>query len=397
MVNLFEDVELAPPDPIYGLMEAFKRDSKEGKINLGIGIYKDASLNTPRMEAVVEAERRLLEKQNDKIYLPIDGDQSYCSLGGELVFGEKFWKRSQDRFSSLQALGGTGALRFSGEFLKKAGVDTLYIPDPTWANHKRIFTHAGLSLKSYPYYDKEKRELSFDAMMETLKRESGRVAILLHAVCHNPSGADLNRSQWEDVAHLCEERGFIPLFDLAYLGFGRGLEVDAEAPRLFAERDLEFFLALSYSKNFSLYGERAGALYYFSRNPHIAHRVQSQLKVIVRGAYSSPPIHSAAVVKEVLGDAKLKKQWEEELTTMRLRINGMKEVLYRELLKRLPEKDYSYLEKSLGLFVFSGLSKEQIDTLLSAYGIYMTQDGRMNIAGLNEENIIRVADAMSTV
>ena len=238
MVNLFEDVELAPPDPIYGLMEAFKKDSKEHKINLGVGIYKDVSLETPRMHAVVEAESLLLEKETNKIYLPIDGDQHYCALGGQLVFGEGFWESTKERFSSIQTIGGTGALRFGGEFLKKAGVDTIYIPDPTWANHKKIFSHAGLKLKSYPYYDKGKRSLTFDAMMETLRREKKKAAILLHAVCHNPSGADMTLSQWQELASLCEERGFIPFFDMAYLGFGKGLDVDAEPVRLFAERNL---------------------------------------------------------------------------------------------------------------------------------------------------------------
>ena len=393
-MNLFENVELVPTDPIYGLMETFKNDSRKTKINLGIGIFKDASLQTPRLLCVVEAERRLLEKEKDKIYLPIDGDQHYCDLGGRLVFGDVFWESSNDRFASIQTIGGTGALRFGGEFLKRQAIDTIYISDPTWANHKKIFIDAGFTFVNYPYYDKEKKTLTFDAMMQVLKSEKKKVAILFHAVCHNPTGVDLTLNQWEEIATLCEERGFIPFFDLAYLGFAEGLKEDAQSVRLFAKRGLEFFLALSFSKNFSLYGERVGALYYFSRKPEISRKVQSQLKVIVRGTYSSPPIHGAAVVREVLNDPKLRKMWENELTSMRLRIKGMKKALNVALSKRMPSEDFGFLEKGNGMFSITGLTKVEIDTIRSEYGIYMTQDGRINIAGLIEENLERVADAI---
>ena len=396
-MDLFENIEFAPADPIYGLMETFKKDSREAKINLGIGVFKDDFLRTPRLRCVFEAEKRLLEKEKDKIYLPIDGDQHYCDLGGRLVFGDSFWESNKDRFSSIQAIGGTGALRFGGEFLKQQGVNTIYIPDPTWANHKKIFSHAGLTLVNYPYYDKEKKSLTFDAMMQALKSEKKKVAILFHAICHNPSGVDLTLNQWEELATLCEERGFIPFFDLAYLGFAEGVEEDTQPVRLFAKRGLEFFLALSFSKNFSLYGERAGALYYFSRKPETSRKVQSQLKVIVRGTYSSPHIHGAAVVREVLNDSKLRKMWENELTVMRLRINGMKKALGAALSKRMSSEDFGFLEEAKGMFTYVGISEAEVDRLISDHGIYLTKDGRINIAGLIEENCEHVADAICEV
>ena len=392
VMGFFEEIELAPPDPIFGVMEAFKRDPRENKINLGVGVYKDATLKTPKMRAVEAAERLLLDREKDKVYLPIDGDALFCDHGGRLVFGDSLWKEKAGRFCSIQSVGGTGALRIGGELLKQGGFTAIALPDPTWANHKKIFAQSGLTLKSYPYYDREKKELSFDDFMSALEKMETKTAVLFHAVCHNPSGADLSLSQWEAVADLCLERGLFPFFDMAYLGFGEGLEEDAQGVRMFVEKGMEFFLELSFSKNLGLYGERVGALYYFSQKEHKAQRVKSQFKVVVRGTYSNPPIHGAAVVREILGDAGLRKVWEEELASMLLRITEMKHSLCGAL-----NEDFYFLKDKKGMFAFIGVTPIQVERLQADHGIYMTRDGRINVAGLAPDNLDYVACAILKV
>lgn len=396
-MDFFEAMEKPPVDPIYGLMEAFKKDTRDSKINLGIGVYKNEQMQTPRMEAVILAERILLEKEKDKVYLPIDGDQSYCAEAGKLVFGDTLWQEHAGQFSSIQTIGGTGALSLCGELLKSQNPDTLYLPDPTWPNHTKVFTFAHLTLGRYPYYDKEKKGVAFDAMMAALRKEKKRVAVLFHVVCHNPSGMDLTFEQWEEIAAYCKKQEVLPLFDLAYLGFAEGLEKDVLPVRLFAQKGVEFFLALSFSKNFSLYGERVGALYYFSRQTEIAARMQGHLKSCARADYSSPPIHGAAIVREILLDRRLRILWEKELEAMRVRICKMRGALCSALSQRIPGEDFSFLERGRGMFSFSGLTTAEVDALMTEHGIYVIRDGRINFAGLNNENIDRVAHSISEV
>jgi len=393
----FEEVPLAPPDPILGLTIAFQEDPRSSKVNLGAGIYKDENLKTPVMKVVKHVEANLVETEQSKEYLPIDGDKAYVSQIGQLVFGSDFWKSESERICGFQAPGGTGALRVGGAFLKKETEGPLYIPNPSWPNHKGVFTAIGYNVGIYPYYNFDNHCLEFEKMLSFFETLPFRSIILFHASCHNPTGEDLSLSQWETISEVCIKKQFFPFFDCAYQGFGRGIDEDVAPIRLFAGKQIEMAVAVSQSKNFSLYGERVGGLYVLSLNKTVADNVRSSVKQVIRTHYSNPPMHGAKIVGQVLQDEALRKKWLEELEMMRQRINQTRKDLMESLEKRVKGKNLSYMKTGNGMFCFTGLNKSQVETMIRDFGIYMTTDGRINICGLNGGNIEYVAEAISTV
>jgi aspartate/tyrosine/aromatic aminotransferase len=390
----FEKVELAPPDPILGIGVAFNNDPRGQKINLGIGTFKDADLNPYVLETVKEAEKRLLIQNISKDYLPIEGERAFLPLVKELSFGS-----NDPSIMAVQTVGGTGALRLGAEFLKKYDYHYIYIPDPSWDNHQRIFHHAAFEVGKYPYYNPSTRSFDCGAMIATLKRIPSRSVILLQACCHNPTGFDPTFEEWKEIALVMKERELLPYFDFAYQGFGRGLEPDAEAIRYFVSQRIECLVAASYSKNFGLYAERLGALFVLCGTEERAKKVESQVKIIVRGLYSNPPCHGARVVATILGDKALRKEWETELNAMRFRIVEMRKALTLALEIRLGEKDkrFEFMKQQIGMFSYTGLSEKAAEKLIAEHAIYVPKDGRINVAGLNTENIEVVADAIVKV
>ncbi len=392
----FSYISEAPVDPIFGLTAAFLQDPRKNKINLGIGVYKTEDLQTPVLSCVKQAEKEILEKEISKNYLPVEGDALYLDLVARLVLGDGLYQAHVDSLSLVQTIGGSGALRLGGEFLAKENQGTIYIPNPSWPNHQAIFIQSGLKVENYPYYDIENKSLSFVNMIEFLSQIPEESIILLHVNCHNPSGADLVKEQWEIVAKLCVEKKLIPFFDAAYLGFDQTVEEDAFPIRLFLEKKIEFLLSISFSKNLSLYAERVGAFFLFS-NPLCSKKIFSQCRVLVRRNYSNPPMHGAKIVSKILQSSFLKQLWEDELLQMRQRILEMKRIFVAILASEKSKKDYSYLLEKKGLFFFSGLSEEQVVLLRKEYEIYITLDGRINIAGLSQESLLRVAQAIVMV
>ncbi|MES2200334.1 MAG: aromatic amino acid transaminase [Chlamydiota bacterium] len=392
----FSYVVEAPVDPIFGLTAAFLQDPRKNKINLGIGVYKTEELQTPVLSCVKQAEKDLLEKETSKNYLPVEGDVLYLELVARLVLGDKLYQTYLDSLRLVQTIGGSGGLRLGGEFLAKGSQRTIYIPNPSWMNHQAIFTQCGFKVESYPYYDMENNSLAFVDMVEYLSQIPAESPILLHVSCHNPSGADLGKEQWEILAELCVEKKLIPFFDAAYLGFDGTVEEDVFPIRLFMEKKIEFLLSISFSKNLSLYAERVGAFFLFS-DTLCSKKIFSQCRVLVRRNYSNPPMHGAKIVSKILQSPSLKQLWEEELLQMRQRILTMKNKFVAALSSEGSKKDYSYLLGKKGLFFFSGLTADQVALLKKEYGIYMTADGRINIAGLNQESLFLVARAIVAV
>lgn len=397
-MSFFEHVSLAPPDPIFGLTQAFNADPRTSKVNLTVGLYKTKELQTPVLECVKKAEKELLNGEKSKEYLPLDGDKAYLDHIGPLVFGEGFWGASHMRIARLQTVGGTSALRTGGEFLHNEKIgEVIYLSDPTWANHRAIFPRAGLKVENYPYYDRESQSLDFKKMHSALEKLPSKSIILLHASCHNPTGADLTLEQWKELSTLFLKKRLIPFFDLAYQGLDRGLEEDAEAVRLFAREGHEMLVAYSLSKNFSLYAERVGALFVVGETHKIAEHVRSKLVMTTRPNYSNPPLHGARIVAMILSSPKLRQEWEKELSVMRARIFEMRNTLADELISKSKKVDFRFLKNRSGLFCFSGLSSLQVERLIKDFGIYMTADGRINAAGLNHQNLPFVVNAILSV
>jgi aspartate/tyrosine/aromatic aminotransferase len=393
----FHTITAAVLDPIFGLTVLFDADKRSGKVNLGVGQYRNDQLITPVLESVKLAEAFLLREETSKEYLPIAGDSAYLNRVGALVFGEFFWTAEGKRVSRIQTLGGTGALRIGGDFLKQEVGEKVAISDPTWPNHRGVFTRCGMVVDAYPYYDIRLQKLEFDRMVQYLKNLTPGTAVILHACCHNPTGADLSTDQWKILLKVFKENGLLPFFDFAYQGFGSSLEEDAKVIRLFASEGMEMLVACSHSKNFGLYSERIGALYVVSGSAKIAEAVQSKLKTIVRTNYSNPPRHGAAVVAHILSTPVLKKMWEQEVEQMRSRIEKMRRLLVEALTARSLKRNYLYLADRVGMFCFSGLKKTEVERLQKEFAIYMPLDGRINIAGLSEENLLTVVDAITEV
>jgi len=397
-MTLFSNVELAPRDPILGLNEQFAADTNPRKVNLGVGMYYDDTGRLPLLQCVAAAEQAMTEAHAARGYLPIDGIAAYDQAAQRLAFGDASPAVTERRIATVQALGGTGALKVAADFLKRLRPDAgVLISDPSWENHRALFTQAGFAVATYPYYDAESRGVRFAAMLAALNAAAPGTVVVLHACCHNPTGCDLEAGQWSQVIASARARGWIPVLDMAYQGFGEGLDADAAAVRRFVEAGIDCFVATSFSKSFSLYGERVGALSVVCSDAQQAQRVLSQLKVLIRTNYSNPPTHGAKAVSAVLADAKLRAQWEAELAQMRERIQRMRGALIERLKAAGVEHDMSFIAQQRGMFSYSGLSAAQMGRLRSEFGIYGVDSGRICVAALNEDNIEYVARAMAAV
>lgn len=396
---MFQNVDAYAGDPILSLMETFHQDDRAAKVNLSIGLYYNEQAIIPRLEAVKQAEARLQSlPQKASLYLPMEGFAPYRSAIQTLLFGENHPALNAGRIATIQTLGGSGALKVGADFLKRYFPDSeVWVSDPTWENHIAIFAGAGFNVHTYPYFDETTRGVNFDAMLSSLKQLPARSIVLLHPCCHNPTGADLTNAQWDEVIEVLISRDLIPFLDIAYQGFGAGIEDDAYAIRAIASTGLPALVSNSFSKIFSLYGERVGGLSIVCEDAEAAGRVLGQLKATVRRNYSSPPNFGAQVVSMVLNDPELNALWRAEVDAMRTRISEMRQALVNVLKAALPEHDFSYLLTQRGMFSYTGFSPEQVDKLREAYGVYLIASGRICVAGLNHGNIERVANAFAAV
>lgn len=395
---MFQQVQTAPPDSILGLNEAFRNDPNPEKINLSVGVYKDEKGVTPVLKCVKEAEKRLLESESTKSYLPIDGRAGYNESVRELMFGTEHEVLAANRAVTVQTPGGTGALRVAGDFLADSFKGrALWHSQPTWPNHPNIFTAAGIPLKTYPYFDKATNGLDFTGMMEALRQAPKGDIILLHGCCHNPTGIDPTPEQWKEIGDLVQEKELLPLLDFAYQGFGDGLKEDAAGLREIARPCQEMLICSSFSKNFGLYNERVGALTAVAADEASATAVLSQLKKVIRSNYSNPPTHGAAVVETVLADTGLNAMWEEELAHMRDRINGIRKLFVDKISASGIDQDFSFIQKQKGMFSFSGLNQMQVDQLRNEMSIYIVGSGRINVAGISEANVDRLCEGIKKV
>ena len=398
MSSPFTGVEMVAKDPILGMTELFLADSRAGKVNLGVGVYTDAAGKVPVLAAVRAAEAQRMGGMPARSYLPIDGMAMYNAATQKLVFGAGSAAVRDGRVVTVQALGGTGGLRIGADFLRHLTPDAgLLISDPSWENHLALFTQAGFDVAYYPYFDAATHGLDLDGMIAALERAKPGTVVVLHACCHNPTGVDPTREQWATIIDVVRERQLMPFVDMAYQGFGEGIEQDAFVVRAMADAGLEFLVASSYSKSFSLYGERVGALSVVTADAGEAARVQSQLKRIIRTNYSSPPTHGGATVALVLSDDTLQAQWREELDGMRERILAMRVGLVERLRQRMPDLTFEHIEKQRGMFSYSGLTAAQAKRLRDEFAIYVLDTGRICVAALNERNLDLVADAIAAV
>ena len=396
-MSVFENVRLAPPDPILGLTEAFKADERTSKVNLGIGVYLDENGQLPLMECVHAAEDRLAAAAKPHTYLGIDGLPSYVRLARELAFGANSPAVAQGRIATVQSLGGTGALKVGADFIAtlSPGAPVL-ISDPSWENHRAIFTRAGFAVGAYRYYDAKAKTVDLDGMIADLEAAKSGTIVVLHACCHNPTGYDLNPEQWDRVIRVIMDRGMIPFLDMAYQGFGAGVAEDGVVISRFVEAGLPVFVSTSFSKSFGLYGERVGALHIACRDVEEARRVLSQVKICIRTNYSNPATHGAAIVADVLGDPAQRASWEQELGRMRARIKQMR-IRLVEALRAEGVGDMDFIAQQAGMFSYSGLTRDQMLALRRDHGVYGTEKGRMCVAALNDGNLEVVAKAMAAV
>lgn len=396
-MSLFDRVELAPADPILGLTEAFVADQRADKVNLGVGVYLDGGGKLPLLECVRAAEQRLAAESKPKGYLGIDGMPAYRDAVRALVFGTDTEALVEGRISTVQTLGGTGALKVGADLLRQIEPSaTVLISNPSWENHRALFTRAGFKVDSYRYYEPALQGIDVDGMLADLRRAEAGTIVLLHACCHNPTGYDLTPAQWDQVIDVVRERDLMPFLDMAYQGFGFGIEEDGAVVAKFVASGLEFFIATSFSKSFSLYGERIGSLSVVTASADAARRVLSQLKICIRTNYSNPATHGAALVATVLQDPELRRGWEQELAAMRDRIKQLRRGLVAALEAR-GVTDMGFIASQMGMFSYSGLTKPQMVALRSDYGIYGTDAGRMCVAALNDGNLTYVADAIAAV
>ncbi|PMH46581.1 aromatic amino acid aminotransferase [Vibrio sp. 10N.286.49.B3] len=385
---MFEKVIAAPADPILGLTEEFKKDSRAEKINLGVGIYKNEAGETPVLATVKKAEAALLETEKTKSYLTIEGTAEYGLAVQKLLFGEDSSIVNQKLAKTAQAPGGTGALRVAGEFIKRQ-LDgaKIWISNPTWANHNGVFAAAGIETAQYSYYNSETKDKDFAGMLADLEQANAGDIVLLHGCCHNPTGIDPTQDEWETLAKLVAEKSLLPLFDFAYQGFASGVEEDAAGLRIFARYNKEILVASSFSKNFGLYNERVGAFTLVAESSEIAETAFSQVKGIIRSIYSNPPAHGSAVVTHILNNADLRAEWEAEVAEMRNRIQEMRTLFVDTLKAEGVSADFSFIERQNGMFSFSGLSKEQVNRLKEEFAIYIVGSGRISVAGMTKSNM----------
>ncbi len=398
MTSLFTAVEMAPRDPILGLNEQFNADPNPAKVNLGVGVYYDHEGKLPLLVCVTEAERQILASLKPRGYLPIDGIAAYDKAVQTLVFGHESPAVSSGRIATVQSLGGTGGLKIGADFLKRLNPNaTVLISDPSWENHRALFTNAGFNVASYPYYNATQRGVDAQAMVAALNQAEPGSVVVLHACCHNPTGYDITPEQWGQVIQAVKTRQLIAFLDMAYQGFGEGLVEDGAVIGQFIEAGLDFFVSTSFSKSFSLYGERVGALSVVCKNKDEASRVLSQLKIIIRTNYSNPPTHGAQVVATVLNTPRLRNMWEIELASMRTRIKEMRKVLLSKLKAAGIKQDMSFITAQKGMFSYSGLNATQMQRLRSEFGIYGVDSGRICVAALNHKNIDAVVYAIAQV
>ncbi len=397
-MSLFHAVELAPRDPILGLNEQFATDPNPAKVNLGVGVYYDDNGKLPLLRCVAEAERQLMESPAPRGYLPIDGIAAYDQAVQGLVFGADSEIVRNGRVATVQALGGTGGLKVGADFLRRLDPRAkVLISDPSWENHRALFTNAGFEVGSYPYYDAQRRGVAFEAMLGALNGAAPGTVVVLHACCHNPTGYDLTPEQWRQVVGAVQARGLVPFLDMAYQGFGDGIAEDGAVVGLFVESGMDFLVSTSFSKSFSLYGERVGALSVVCASKDEAARVLSQLKIVIRTNYSNPPTHGAQVVARVLTTPALRTVWEDELAGMRQRIKQMRHALVDKLREAGVAADMSFITRQRGMFSYSGLTQAQMQRLRSEFGVYGVDSGRICVAALNSRNINAVSRAIAAV
>ncbi|AYN27993.1 aromatic amino acid transaminase [Buttiauxella sp. 3AFRM03] len=396
---MFQKVDAYAGDPILSLMERFKVDSRSDKVNLSIGLYYNEDGVIPQLQAVEEAEEHLNSQPHDaSLYLPMEGLSSYRSAIAPLLFGANHPALLEERIATIQTVGGSGALKVGADFLKTYFPDSqVWVSDPTWENHIAIFGGAGFKVNTYPWFDSETNGVRFEALLETLNTLPAQSIVLLHPCCHNPTGSDLTDAQWDAVVEILKARNLIPFLDIAYQGFGAGMEEDAYAIRAVASAGLPALISNSFSKIFSMYGERVGGLSVVCDDAETAGRVLGQLKATVRRNYSSPPNFGAQVIAAVLNDEQLKTNWLAEVETMRRRILDMRQALVSVLRAEIPERNFDYLLQQRGMFSYTGLSAEQVDRLRDEFGVYLIASGRMCVAGLNSNNVQRVAQAFAAV
>ena len=397
-MSMFSAVEMAPRDPILGLNEQFAADSNPKKVNLGVGVYYDDNGKLPLLACVQKAEQAMMAKPSARGYLPIDGIAAYDSAVQALVFGAQSPSVLAKRVATVQCLGGTGGLKVGADFLKRLNPQAkVLISDPSWENHKALFTQAGFEVQAYPYYDAQALGVNFPKMLASLaSAQAGSIAVL-HACCHNPTGYDITPSQWQQVVETVKAKGLTAFLDMAYQGFGHGIAEDGAVIDLFVQAGLSFFVATSFSKSFSLYGERVGALSVHCETADEAAKVLSQLKIAIRTNYSNPPIHGGSVVAAVLNTPEWRSLWESELAGMRVRIKDMRQKLVEGLKAAGVQRDMSFITQQIGMFSYSGLSKDQMIRLRSEFGVYGTDTGRMCVAALNSKNIDHVCASIAKV
>ena len=397
-MSLFTAVEMAPRDPILGLNEQFAADTHAHKVNLGVGVYYDDNGKLPLLQCVQAAEKRMAEKPSPRGYLPIDGIAAYDSAVKALVFGADSEPVRSGRVATVQAIGGTGGLKIGADFLKRLSPSAkVLISDPSWENHRALFSSAGFAVEAYPYYDAGKRGIDFAGMLAALQNAAAGTIVVLHACCHNPTGYDISASQWDEVIAAVKSRNLVAFLDMAYQGFGHGIAEDGAVIGRFVAAGLSILVSTSFSKSFSLYGERVGALSVLCQDKQEADRVLSQLKITIRTNYSNPPTHGGAIVATVLGTPELRAQWEQELAEMRVRIKQMRHKLVDGLKAAGVKQDMGFITSQIGMFSYSGLSKDQMVRLRSEFGVYGTDTGRMCVAALNSKNIDHVCASIARV
>ena len=397
-MSLFSAVEMAPRDPILGLNEQFSADTNPAKVNLGVGVYFDDNGKLPLLECVQKAEKTMMEKPTARGYLPIDGIAAYDAAVKSLVFGADSEPVQSGRVATVQGIGGTGGLKIGADFLKRLNPNAkVLISDPSWENHRALFTNAGFTVESYRYYDAAQRGVDFAGMLADLNAAAPGTIVILHACCHNPTGYDITPAQWSEVIAAVKAKNLTAFLDMAYQGFGHGIAEDGAVIGKFVEAGLNFLVSTSFSKSFSLYGERVGALSVLCENQEEAGRVLSQLKIVIRTNYSNPPIHGGAVVAAVLGNPELRALWEKELGDMRVRIKAMRQKLVDGLKAAGVKQDMSFITSQIGMFSYSGLSKDQMVRLRTEFGVYGTDTGRMCVAALNSKNIDYVCACIAKV
>jgi aromatic-amino-acid transaminase len=397
-MSLFTAVEMAPRDPILGLNEQFAADTNPNKVNLGVGVYFDDNGKLPLLECVQSAEKAMMDKPTARGYLPIDGIAAYDAAVKSLVFGADSEPVTSGRVATVQGIGGTGGLKIGADFLKKVSPNAkVLISEPSWENHRALFTNAGFQVESYAYYDAEKRGVNFEGMLASLDAAAAGTIVVLHACCHNPTGYDISAAQWEQVISVVKAKSLTPFLDMAYQGFGHGITEDGAVIGKFVAAGLNFLVSTSFSKSFSLYGERVGALSVVCADKEECSRVLSQLKIVIRTNYSNPPIHGGAVVAAVLAHPEWRATWEKELGEMRVRIKAMRQKLVDGLKAAGVKQDMSFITTQIGMFSYSGLNKDQMVRLRSEFGVYGTDTGRMCVAALNSKNIDYVCQAIAKV